>query len=360
VVQVLLNLGKGGMETMAVNLACRADRARFRVVLLALDAGGEHESILAAANVEYHVLGGRRPFAPGFHWRVVSLLRRLETSVLHTHHFAPLLHVLPGATLAGVSRVVHTEHSYRYLEPRRDYRRALRWASRRCDVFVVVAESMASYYRDAVGVAARRVRVIPNGIDVRRFQPTDRASARARLGLPPGPLFGTAGRLFPEKRPQDLLEALARVRRTVPDAHLVFVGDGPERPQLTRLASSLGLTGAVTFAGWQTDQAPWLAALDAFLLPSETEGLPLAVLEAMASGTPVVTTPVGDLPRVVRPGRDGLHVPVADIEALAAAMLRLAGDPGLRAQMGQSARESVVAQYDEALMVERYQELYAA
>jgi glycosyltransferase involved in cell wall biosynthesis len=219
---------------------------------------------------------------------------------------------------------------------------------------------MASYYRDAVGVPSARLRIIPNGVDVRRFRPGDRARERARLGLPAGPLFGTAGRLFPEKRQQDLLHALAAVRGRLPGAHLVFVGDGPERTRLESLAAALGQSAAVTFAGWQTDTAPWLAALDVFLLCSETEALPLAVLEAMASGVPVITTPVGDLPQVVRGGRDGMHVPVGDIEALAAAMGRLGEDRGLRDVMGSSARDFVVARYDERLMVERYQELYAA
>jgi glycosyltransferase involved in cell wall biosynthesis len=116
----------------------------------------------------------------------------------------------------------------------------------------------------------------------------------------------------------------------------------------------------VTFAGWQTDQRPWLAALDVFLLSSETEALPMAVLEAMACGIPVVTTPVGDLPVVVRSERDGLHVPVGDPVALAAAMIRLGADAPLRTAMGHSAREAVLARYDESFMVEQYQGLYAA
>jgi len=184
IVQVVINLGKGGMEAIAVNLARGLDRTRFRPILIALDAGGEHEEELRDAGIAYSVLGTRRWRDPRFHWTLWKLLRRLQPDVVHTHHFSPLLHTVSAARLASVPRLVHTEHSWQYLEHRPAHRWALRWMSRLSDAFVVVGSSMAPYYRDHVQVAPEQLRVIPNGIDTRVFRPLDRLECRRALGWP--------------------------------------------------------------------------------------------------------------------------------------------------------------------------------
>lgn len=363
IVQVLLNLGHGGMESMAVNLARGLDPQRFRVVVVALDAGGEHETPLRQAGIEYHVLGGRRFWHPGFHWSFGRLLRTLGADVVHTHHFGCLVHSLPAAWLARVPRRVHTEHSYQYLEPRADYRRVLRGLSAVSDAFVVVGQSMRAYYEERVRVSTQRLRVIPNGIDTERYRPrrrTDAGAARRALGVPPDAyLIGTAGRFFPEKDYCTLLRGVAALSNTRADAHLVMIGEGPERSTLEALVAALGIASRVTFLGWRTDLAQVLPALDVFVLSSRSEGLPLVALEALACSVPVVATPVGDVPHVVEDGRTGLLFPVGDAAALASALTVLA-DSGSRRVLGIAGREQVLARYSQSAMVDAYARAYDA
>jgi len=359
IVQVVINLGKGGMEAIAVNLARGLDRTRFRPILIALDAGGEHEAELRDAGIAYSVLGTRRWRDPRFHWTLWKLLRRLQPDVVHTHHFSPLLHTVSAARLAGVPRLVHTEHSWQYLEHRPAHRRALRWMSRLSDAFVVVGSSMAPYYRDHVQVAPEQLRVIPNGIDTDRYRPAaDVAAARRAHGLPPGLLVGTAGRFFAVKDYGLLVRAGALLVPSHPDLHLVMIGDGPERAALEGLAGELGVEGHVHFLGWRSDASDLLPLLDVFALSSLSEGLPLVVLEAMACGVPVVTTPVGDLPEVVSEGRTGFFFPIGDAGALAGVLRHLLVADSSRRALGRAARTRVVEHYSERAMVEGYVRAY--
>lgn len=364
VVQVLLNLGHGGMEAMAVSLATGLDRHRYRPVVVALDAGGDYETVLRDANVEAHILDGRRLWSPAFHVDLAKLLRKLRADVVHTHHFSPLLHSLPAVRLAGVRRRIHTEHSFQYLEPRRDYRRAMRVMGRMTHAFVLVAQSMHAYYRDTVRMGEKRLRVIPNGVDTGLFTPSKKDVAKKRrvLGVEANAyLVGTAGRFFPEKDYGTLLRGFAALAANNPDAHLAMIGDGPERPSLESLAQSFGerITPRIHFLGWRTDLVDLLPQLDVFVLSSKSEGLPLVALEALACGVPIVVTPVGDLPDVVADNgsRAGLVFPVGDPAALAAALSALA-DPGTRTALGTTGRARVVQHYSQSAMVESYARAY--
>ncbi len=360
VVQVVLNLGHGGMEATAVNLAQGLDPERFRAVIVALDAGGEHEDTLRQSGIEYHVLGGRRFWQPGFHWGLARLLRTVNAAVVHTHHFASLVHTVPAVRLARVRRVIHTEHSYQYLEPRPDYRRVLRWLSAASDVFVVVGHALQPYYRDAVRVAARRLRVIPNGIDTERYRPApDAAARRHALGLPAAALLvGTAGRFFPEKDYATLLRGLAAACEARAGLHLLLLGDGPERPALESLAAQLGLGDRVSFLGWRTDLPRLLPLLDVFVLSSRSEALPLVALEALACAVPVVATPVGEVPEVVTDGETGVLFPVGDAAALGRVLTHLADASARRLALGRAGRARVIERYSQQAMVHGYVRAY--
>jgi glycosyltransferase involved in cell wall biosynthesis len=310
------------------------------------------------------VLSGRRLWSPGFHWELAALLRRLHADVVHTHHFSPLLHSLPAARLAGVSRRIHTEHSYQYLEPRGDCRRVLRVIGGMTHAFVLVARSMHAFYRDHVRVGERRLRVIPNGVDTDLYKPSNESVAerRQRLGVPAKAyLIGTAGRFFPEKDYGTLLRGFAAFAATHPAAHLAMIGDGPEGRSLETLAASCGddIAARIHFLGWRTDLPDVLPLLDAFALSSRSEGLPLVALEALACGVPVVATPVGDLPEVVAEGTSqaGLLYPVGDHAALAQAFATLADD-NARAAFANAGRARVLRRYSHAAMVDSYTRAY--
>jgi glycosyltransferase involved in cell wall biosynthesis len=346
---------------------------------VALDAGGEHEAVLRESGVESYVLSGRRLWRPGFHWELAALLRRLKADVVHTHHFSPLLHTLPAMRLAGVARRVHTEHSYQYLEPRRDYRRVLRVIGAMTHTFALVARSMRSYYTDAVRIGEHRLRIIPNGVNTDLFKPSNEnasngtassgtpssttvAERRHEIGVPANAyVVGTAGRFFPEKDYGTLLRGFAGFAGMHPDAHLAMIGDGPERPSLEALAASFGedIAPRIHFLGWRTDLPAVLPLLDTFALSSRSEGLPLVALEALACGVPLVATPVGDLPEVIADGaaQTGLLYPIGDHAELAYALAALADD-NARAAFARAGRTRVLQRYSQAAMVDSYTRAY--
>lgn len=359
IVQVVQSLGSGGLETMSVNLAVGLRDRGFTPRLLALDAGGVLEERLRDEGIAFDVLGDAHFARASTHRRLAALFRRLRPRVVHTHHLPALLNAAPTAWLGGRPTLVHTEHAYQYLTDAARLRAAVRWTSRLTRRFVVVGAEMAPFYRDVVHVAERRLRVIPNGIQLQRYAPPrDVTAQRQRLGLPDGFLVGTAGRFAPEKNLPMLLRAVARVRALGHDVRLVLAGDGAERDDLARLADELEFRDAVHFLGWRTDVPAILGCLDVFALTSWTEGLPLAVLEAMACGVPVVATSVGDLPNVIVDGRSGRLVAPGDDAALADVLAHLASHADDRAALARAGRDVVAARFSQDGMIDAYLDAY--
>jgi glycosyltransferase involved in cell wall biosynthesis len=360
IVQIVLSLGLGGLESMAVDLAIDLNRCGLSARVIALDEGGLLETRLREAGVGYDVLNGRRFSEPNFHLSLAARLRRMRAGIIHTHGFAPLLHTLPASRLGGVWHVVHTEHSFEYLEPRASLRRALKWLSRTTRVFALCGERMLPFYQTRIGVSPQRLQVIPNGIDVDKYRPgVNRAAIRVELGVPVNAfVVGSAGRLAPEKNYGMLLAAVADSRASGVPVHVVLFGEGDDRRELERLTANLGIQASVSFVGWRTDLHRVLPALDVFALTSLSEGLPLAVLEAMACGLPIISTAVGDIPVVVEHERAGYLVPSGDVGALAARVSELARAPDRRRALGAHGRRVVADRYSRSSMMTRYLTAY--
>ena len=354
IAQVVLWLGRGGLESMAIDLASNLAKRGFPSSVIALDEGGRHEDLPRMAGVDYHIVGRRSFRTLRYHADMRALLRRARVDVLHTHNLSPLVRVLPGAKLAGVKRIVHTEHGPAYMDDRLDLRRLLRLASHFVGRFVLVGNRLRPYYTERVGIPSDRMSVIPNGIDIERFVPgTPTADARAALGLPPGFVIGSAGRLTWEKNFTLLLRGVHAARRRGVDVHLALMGEGTQRAELEALAQSLGIRDSVTFLGWRTDTDHIFPLLDAYVVSSASEGLPLAVLEAMACGIPIVSTPVGELPLLLGDGTIGeLYEP--EPEALADALVRTATNREQREQRGRAARAVATRRYSASAMVDAY------
>ena len=208
-----------------------------------------------------------------------------------------------------------------------------------------------SFLKSALG------HVVPNGVDHSLFRPRPRGRVRTELGLNNGHLFVSAGRLDREKAIHNAIHALAALGAGSAEARLVIIGSGPEREPLGRLARSLGLEKRVVFVGTQPHEvvAKYFAAADGFLFPTErAEAAPLVLPQAMACGAPTVASDIGGIPEVVqRSGANGLLVPPGDVRALAEAMLVLVGNEELRRQLGEAARDRVLAEYTIERMVEQ-------
>ena len=280
-----------------------------------------------------------------------QLLARNAFDVLNTHSSTDTwLAALARATLASAPPIVRTRHISAPL-PRN---RATRWLYNTATARIVTTgERLRKQVIAETGVEPPRVVSIPTGIDLERFQPGDRAAARASVGLPPGALVvGIVATLRSWKGHRYLLEAFAAMKR--PEARLTIVGDGPRSHALQSLASELGIAGQVTFAGNQSDVAPWMQSFDVFCLPSyANEGVPQALMQAMACGLPVVTTPVGSIEEIVEAGVTGVIVPPRDAERLRAALSQLLDDADSRHRLGERARAVATERFGEALMVER-------
>jgi sugar transferase (PEP-CTERM/EpsH1 system associated) len=360
VVHVVLSLDVGGLERNVVNQVREGRKLGQEVSVLCLTRPGTLAPQAEALGGQVVCLNKKPGVRPGLFLRAARALRALRPHVVHSHQLGTLFYAGPAARAAGVPLLVHTEHGREDYAGRRRTRWLGRFGGRFVDRFYCLTRDMAEAAVANRIVPASRVQVICNGIDVPRFQDrSQRDEVRRGLGVPEGaPLVGTTGRLTEIKRQDVLLRAFAEVRRDMPDAHLLLVGDGPLRGELEALAAQLGIAGVTHFAGYQAEPERCLQAMDAFALSSRSEGMPQAVLEASVAGLPVVASRVGGLPELIDDGVTGLLFPCGDATALAAALRRVLRDPALARGLGEAARAKAEAKYSVRRMASEYHESF--
>jgi glycosyltransferase involved in cell wall biosynthesis len=356
VMQLTWSLVAGGAEVYALTIASNLDADAYETFMCGVDQGGALEPEIRRRGVPYFVMNRRPGIDLTLAWRLYKLFRRTRVDVVQTHHFNQLFYGALAARLAG-ARLIHTEHSFELYE-RRLKRVLLRALSMLCERVVAVGDEGARELTRRLRVPARKVEVIRAGVDLPTFEGS-RDDARRALGLTQQDRVATVvARLYPEKNHMLLLEAFADVVRRVEGARLLVVGDGIERERLEEEIKRLGLEDCVTLLGVRRDIALILAATDVFVLSSDREGLPLAVLEALAAARPVVATTVGELPTVLSDQKAGHLVPPRDARALADALARLLADPALAARMGEQAR-LVARPFGVREMILRYEKIFA-
>ncbi|CAN5133390.1 hypothetical protein BH24ACT1_BH24ACT1_11310 [soil metagenome] len=351
-------LGFGGSEQLLVNAVPHLDRTRFTVeVAYLLPWKDGLVPALEDQDVPVHCLGGGHPLDLRWVARLRALVETGKFDLVHTHMPHPAI----GARLALGSRVtlVHTEHNVwdRYRRPTA-WGNALTWGRNR--VVIAVSESVASSIRPLPLGPSPRVEVVVQGIDVAAAQhgPAARAEARVLLDLgADDPVVGTVGNFTAKKDQGMLLTAFAAVLASHPTARLVLVGSGPLEHALRAQAIRLGIGGQVCFTGVRSDVLRLLPAFDVFALSSRFEGLPISLLEALASGLACVATTAGGIPEVIEDGREGFLVAPGDVAAMAGRLVQLIEDPALRAALGRAAA-SRGAGYDIGPAVHRLQDLY--
>lgn len=358
-VHVLSSFGVGGQERVALDLAARQVAAGYRVtaVSLAPPPDGPLAPAFREAGAQVATIPRARPgLDPGLVLRLSRWMRASAVDLAHTHNRMALLYGAPSAWLAGAA-AVHTKHGY---NPGGGAElAAARFAARCVRAFVAVSPETADVARRRREVHPSRLSVIPNGIALERFGPDPARAARIReeLGAAGAFVVGTVGRAAPEKDQALLVRAMAPLLR--PDVRLVLAGDGPSLPALRELVASLGVAGFVHLLGARTDVPDVLRALDLFVLTSRTEGLPLVIPEAMATGLPVVATRVGGVPDVIEEGATGHLVPSGDVDALRARIGALRDDPAARRALGARAREVARTRFSSERMHRDYLAVYA-
>ena len=274
-------------------------------------------------------------------------VRRLQPDVFHAnlripwadqYGLAAALWVRAGAVIAVEQLITPSSSALQ--------RRLKLLTSIFLDAHVAVGERLAREIEDEVGLPRGAIESIHNSV------PESDAAPRDRPG--DGPVIGTVSRSAPEKRLDLLVRAVARL----PEVTAVIVGGGREEAGLRSLAEECGVADRIIMAGWTDDPLPWLAALDVFVLPSDYEGLPHAIIEAMLAGVPVVATDAGSVREVVADGRTGSVVPRGDLDAIVAAIEALLDDPGRAAELGAAGRTRAREEFGTARMVAAYERVY--
>jgi glycosyltransferase involved in cell wall biosynthesis len=360
ILELLVSTDLGGGPAHVRDLVAGLAGPEFRFTI-AGPAGGALLPALTAAGADFEPVAADR-LSVGALRDTVRLARARRIQVIHSHGKGAGLYGRIAARLTGAA-AIHTFHGIHPAGYGRLYLRLERALARWSFAVVHVSESQAGEAR-ALGLApAGRTRVIVNGIDAALVRAVaERAPmSRAALGLRPDALvLATVARFDPVKRLEVLVRAVPLLVARVPEAQLLIVGDGPERDTLRALARTLAPGDGVVFAGAIPDAARVLPVVDLYVTASRREGLPLAVLEAMACGLPVLATAAPGHVDAVEPEVTGRLVPLDDAPGLAAAAALLLRDPALRARMGRAGRERVERHFSRARVLAEIADLYRA
>lgn len=362
VCQLVHGLPVGGTEVLVDRLTrSLADRYQFEIVCL--DEVGELGQQLIADGFTLHELGRR----PGFDWACVRrLARRLQASnvsVVHAHQYTPFAYVAATRLFGKRPQVLFTEHGRFYPDltsaKRRWFNRVI--TSRR-DRLVAVGDAVRQALIQNEGLPGERIEIIYNGVRTSPVNLTavERSALRRELGAGDDEFIVIqVARLDSIKDHCTALNAISLATGQQPAVRLALVGDGPEKAHIEQLIAKLGLQQRVRMLGQRRDVPELLAAADAFLLSSLSEGIPVTIIEAMAAGLPVASTKVGGVPEVIDDEVTGLLAPPGDAPKLAAAIVRLASDVALRTKLAANGKVRAESRFSETEMVQRYDRIYA-
>jgi glycosyltransferase involved in cell wall biosynthesis len=371
VLLVITRLELGGAQRVVLHTARNLDRERFTVALAWGPGDFLDDEAMAVPDVETFPIDSLvRPVAPISDFRALASLRAVirsfQPQVIHTHSSKAGILGRLAARLERVPAVVHTVHGFGFtpLQPaplRMAFRTTESILARFTDHFVTVSERDRQRGIEMGLFPPGRATVIRAGIDLEKFHTAaDGDAVCERLGIPTdSPLVAQIGNFKAQKAPLDFVRVAATVRKNIPEAWFVMVGDGPLRGRAEELAKSLGVADRMTFCGWWDDVPGLLAATTVSVLTSRHEGLPCSVVESLAAGVPVVATAVDGTVEVVRSGDNGFLAPAGDVGALAEGVCTILADAETHKRFAAAASIGLEA-FDHDLMVRQQEELYGA
>jgi glycosyltransferase involved in cell wall biosynthesis len=355
VLHVITDTNIGGAGRYLLNLLSAWDENRYSVTV-ACPAGGELEKRLKSLGVKvYPLKGGEKSFRISHVAQILGIIAREKVDLIHTH--ASLSGRIAGK-LSGC-RVVMTRH---WMGKKSEMGFLRRWINR--IIYRLLTDRVIAVSRAVkvslieIGVPAWLIKTVYNGINIPNIF-ENCGKLRMELNTPEGvPLLGMIARLVPEKGHEYAIKAMPEILRRFPDARLVLVGDGPSRTYLEDLCERVGVKERVIFLGFRKDVEKIAIDFDVILMPSLSEGLPLALLESMALGKPVVASEVGGIPEVIKDGINGVLVPPGDAGALAEKVVGLLISDKLRENLGKNARQTILSQFTARIMAEKTLRIY--
>lgn len=366
IVHIIYRLDFGGMENGLVNLVNRLPREKFTHVILCLTHATAFRHRIRRDDVE--IIECRKPEGkhPPTYWKVYKELRRLRPDIVHTRNLGAL-DMSWVARLAGCQQRIHSEHGWTADDPK-GHSRKYRALRKICDPavgrYLAVSRDIAHWLVDTIGIAADKVETLHNGVDLSRFAPSptlvdeeiETSNPRTEV------VFGTLGRQDAIKGLDVFLTALRALIGERPEwverLRVIMAGDGPERARYMSLRDEYDLHQVVEFPGAVDDVPGLLRQFDFFVQPSLNEGISNTVLEAMASGLPIIATDVGGNPELVRDGIEGRLVAPGDVDRLRMALSAYIEDAELRQRQGIAARQRAEDSFSFEVMCARYERLY--
>ena len=366
IVHLIYRLDFGGLETLLVEIINRMPADKYRHAIICLTDYSEFSKKITRAGVGIYSLHKQDGLGLGTHLKLWQLLRQLRPAILHTYNLATVEYALIAA-LARVPIRIHAEHGRTASDidgSNRKHNLLRRLMIPFVDRFVPVSADLQQWLKSAIGVPDHKNRLIGNGVDIDIFRPVKfpEPNISADIFNPDSFVIGSVGRIESVKNQSALIDAFIRLQKILPQEssrlRLAIIGDGPLLFALREKIQLCGIDAAVWMPGARDDIAQLLRTFSIFALPSLTEGTPVSILEAMATGLPVVATQVGGIPEIINDGETGTLIPPADIEALAAALARYFKQPGLVARHGAAARAYVAQHNSMASMLAAYTDLY--
>lgn len=356
---VLPTLGTGGSERVVLNLCLNMNTKQFRTVVAAFHDGGLRKE-LTRKGISVHVLKKHR----GIDFSLILKLRKLilanRIRVINSHHFVSLFYAFWAARWACIP-IVHTEHSrWEMQELPSFWDRWFKFFLRRINFVSVVSQAAYNYLKNKNYVNVENLGLVTNGVDFKLFRKArNNLVPRSSIGLNDDHIvIATVGNLRKEKNQALLIEALARIKNSGNSMRVVIVGDGPYRNELQALAKQLGVEEKVILLGTRNDVPNLFGNFDMYCLTSRYEGLPLTLLEAMASGVPVIGTDVLGIREVIRDQENGILVPDNDPEVLAKAILELSRNPRKRRIFVENGFKLISTRYNFEAFIKKYEQLF--
>ena len=359
---LLPRLKIGGAEMQVLGLLANIDRSRFEPHLCVFTRGDAKMEEKARRNVEsLTCLDFRWRKLPVVFCGLVRYLKRERFDILHAHlALADSLGRIAGR-IAGVPVLMTTEHG-KHLWKGRLYLMMERMLARSTDLRICVSDDIARIRINREGTPEEKLTVIPNSVDPASFRgpAKGRAAVMAEFGWEvEDPLIVTVGRLVVAKAYPSLVETVSFLKEEFPSVRCLIAGDGPCRDEIEAAVERYGVSDNVTLSGARRDIPDLLSACDVFVLSSIREGLPVSLLEAMASGCAIAATTVGGIPEAVRDGESALLVPPDEPRALAGAIGRLLGNRELAVRFGENASRVIDERYSAALVTGKIEDIYS-